>query len=228
MSAHSFQIVLYVAGDREPDKAALKLAAPDVLIIDLEESVAATNKAAARENLAALVAELSGICRVIVRINSAGGAGDTNAVSDLLVCATLPIEVAILVPKPITLALMTAISHVDAKRELWCMGEEVGFADMLPELVAAVPQLTHIVIGTKDLCESLGIAFDPKSVGARVAIHGIAKAAKLSGLSVIDGVAFGERHVVSEAVRSAVALDFDGIALMRARDISAAKEAISQ
>jgi citrate lyase subunit beta / citryl-CoA lyase len=228
MTGQHLQTVLYIAGDREPDRASLEHVAPDAIIIDLEESVASTNKAAARAGLGRLVASLAGVAKIIVRINGFGATGIMESVSDLLACCTLPHDVAILVPKPITPAFMQSIVLLDARRELWCMGEEAGFAEILPELVGVAPQLSHVVIGTKDLCESIGISHDSKSVALAIAVSAIAKATKQSGLKVIEGVTFGDAQVVSAAARSAKARQFDGITLVRPRDVTTVKEATDQ
>ncbi len=211
-----FDAVVYIAGDRQLKPGALDGGAINTIIIDLEDGVAADRADVARSMLSALVADVqaAGI-KVVVRVNNPL---DPAGQADALAVATLPLDVAVLVPKPVTVATLTDVMNLVGQRALWCMGEEPDIIAQLAALKSAFSALETVVVGLKDLALGLGIAFDLDSSPLRSAANDIRLAAQAAGLRAIDGVSYGENAQLDRSIARAQADRFDGITLIRPRD----------
>jgi citrate lyase subunit beta / citryl-CoA lyase len=214
-------IFLYLAADRPPNMDRLAQSPPDAIIIDLEESVVPENKDTARAGLPDLIAKLRTVnCPMAVRINSLH---EALGLKDMEAAAQLPQDIALLVPKPINPATLQLLPAGD--RELWVMGEEVGFAQNVTEYSKMLPKLTTVIIGIKDLSESMGLPLNPASTKLRAEAVAIKDAVTSAGLRMIDGVAFGDQVQIQAAVERARTAHFDGVTAMLARDIAVIRAA---
>jgi citrate lyase beta subunit len=108
------------------------------------------------------------------------------------------------------------------------MGEEVGLAARIGAIVYAVPALSTVVIGIKDLAADLHIPLDPDAADLREGANALRMAAQAEGLSVIDGMAFGDEPVLTRRCARAIAEGFDGITFGRLRDCVAAQASSGQ
>jgi citrate lyase subunit beta / citryl-CoA lyase len=216
MPPRVFNAVVYIAGDRQLKPGALDGGAINTVIIDLEDGVAADRADVAREMLPALVADVQAAgVRVVVRVNNPL---DPAGMLDAKAVAALPLDVAVLVPKPVTAATLTEVMNLVGTRALWCMGEEPDFPAQVAALKSSFNTLETIVVGLKDLAQGLGIAFDLDAPALRSAANAIRAASQAEGLSVVDGVAYGESAQLDRSVARARADEFDGISLIRPRD----------
>jgi citrate lyase subunit beta / citryl-CoA lyase len=141
---------LYVPGDR-PDRFAKAAASgADAVILDLEDAVAPARRAYARDQVAAWLAEGSGV-EVQVRIGS---------LDDLTV---LPSDVPIRLPKVESPADVDAVGEraVHALIET-ARGVEAAYA------IASHPRVVSIALGEADLAADLGIADESALAWIRV------------------------------------------------------------
>jgi citrate lyase beta subunit len=209
-------IILYLAANRLPNVEKLSLSPPDAIIIDLEESVPIDQAENARAGLVDFIETLRPLrCPLAVRIN---GMDNIAGKQDLKAVSALPADVALLVPKPINEEILTQTLFV--AKELWVMGEEVGFAQNIAHYATLQKRLTTVIIGTKDLAESMGLPLNPAAPELRAGAVAIKDAVKAAGLRIIDGVAFGDETQIGAAVLRARDTGFDGVTAMLPRDIA--------
>ncbi len=193
----------------------------DVVILDLEDGCPADAKIAARQTLADRLAELQRVGNaVVIRVN---GSDTDDAVEDLRVIAALGRPVDLVIPKPVDTAALAAAAPV--ARSLWCMGEDVAFAADVQGLAGTFPQLDVVIIGAKDLSESIGVPLDLDGEPLRNAADAIRKAAKAAGLRVVDAIALGDEPEVEARCARARAEHYDGVSLARLRDVGVAAAA---
>lgn len=167
------------------DKACLSAA--DAVIVDLEDAVALSEKAAAREALEQRLAQ--GLPRAVwVRINATG---TDFCFADLLACCR-PGVAGLLLPKVETGdALRTVdwvLGNLERERGLPVRGipvagivETAAGLQNVGEVAAASPRLRHLMFGAVDLAADLGIdlADDAATAPARFAVACASRAAGL-------------------------------------------------
>lgn len=145
---------LYVPGDR-PDRWEKAIAAgADVVIIDLEDAVAATRKDEARESLAALPAVSDPMLQV--RVNARGTAWHD---ADLGAVAALPVEVGVRVPKVQSADEVEAIAERIGDRDIHALIESALGVERAFEIASA--GVASIGLGEADLRSQLGLARGP-------------------------------------------------------------------
>jgi citrate lyase beta subunit len=141
--------LLFVPGDR-PERFSKAIAAgPGAVILDLEDSVGAAEKAAAREHVAAFLDEVTD-AQILLRINSA----DTDDYHLDLALTQHPNLAGVVLPKAeadSTRATATALSC-----PLWPIIESVrGLSDLA--VTVNVPGVARLLYGTLDLAFELGL-----------------------------------------------------------------------
>lgn len=206
--------VLYWAGHRVPNRDRLPENAMDVVVIDLEEAVPPELLGASRDHLAASCAVFADLVPfVLVRTNSPPtleGRVDCQAIVDL------PENIGICFPKPLSVdAISIGRELAGDHRTVWIMGEEPNFVTQLPRYVAAHSAIEAVIVGGKDLAESLALPVDFADPELRDEMLGILVAGKAVGLSVFDAVAAGDPPAVEQAVKRAQLEGFDGVTLLR-------------
>lgn len=150
--------LLFVPGDR-PERFAKALASgADAVIIDLEDAVAPTAKAAARAAIAAqwpaLSAGAEGVPPLLLRIN-AGPAADVEA--DLALAHTLPGLAALMVPKAESGPALAALhQRFGGALALLPLIETAAGLDHLAE-VAAAPGVLRLAVGHIDFMADTSI-----------------------------------------------------------------------
>jgi len=228
--------VLYVPGVNERALAKLPSLAADVVILDLEDSVAPEMKAAARERVAAFVAQFrrEGGPELVVRINALA---DGEGAADL--AAVLPAAPdAILLPKvsvPDDLAAIRALARAQCPETgtaLWAMIETArAVADPLPIALAQddVLPLAALVLGLNDLSVALGARLRPGRAAFLPLMMGVLAAARAGGLDVIDAVYndIGDQDGFAAECLLAAECGFDGKTLIHPAQIGAANRAFA-
>lgn len=164
--------LLYVPADR-PDRVAKALASSaDVVVVDLEDAVAAGHKDAARESM---LEALVGVSRPVqVRVNALGSrwfAADVQAVR------TLGSSVGIRVPKVSDPDGVRALAAI--RRPLHLLLETALGLERAYELATATPAVTTIGLGEADLRSELGVASEQGLTWARSRLVVAARAAGL-------------------------------------------------
>ncbi|EZP51646.1 HpcH/HpaI aldolase/citrate lyase family protein [Sphingomonas sp. RIT328] len=194
----------------------------DAVILDLEDAVAPTAKATARE---AAVAAAAGARACAVRINALDtpwGRDDAAAVGGAM---------AVVVPKVARADDLIAVrAAVGAGGPpIWAMIETCGAILALGQIVAAAAatRTELLIAGTNDLAKEMRCRPDAARTPLLPALSHLVIAARAGGLTVLDGVcnAIGdEARLAAECAQGAM-LGFDGKTLIHPSQIDAANAA---
>jgi citrate lyase subunit beta / citryl-CoA lyase len=215
---------LFVPGDR-PDlfgKAASSGA--DVIILDLEDAVAADRKREARENIRAWLGEGN---QASIRINGDGTPWQTE---DVAMIAGLPGPVAaVMVPKAESGERLAALSRGLPAGTGIIPLIETAAGILQAATVCAAPNVVRPAFGSIDLAAQLGL--DPRSHAAfQHARSSLVLAAAAAGSAApIDGVTVG---ITDEAnlradLAHAMALGFTGKLCIHPRQVAPANECLT-
>jgi len=223
--------VLYVPASnaRALDKA--RSLPCDAVILDLEDAVAPEAKDAARAlAVSALRARFDGRAAVL-RVNAPG----TPWAEADLEAAVEAGPHAVLLPKVETaedvLTYDAELLRAPYAVGLWAMIETPGAVVHLPQIAAALSRtrLSGLVLGVNDLAMALGARLTPGRAPLQAAMSATVTAARIFGLSVLDGV-FNDLEddagLEAECVQGRD-FGFDGKTLIHPRQIEAANRAFS-
>jgi len=196
---------LTVPGDDARKLAKAASLAPDEVILDLEDSVAAERKDVARELVAnALRDHEWRAATVAVRVN--GARTQWHAEDVAMVRAALPAVV--VVPKVESLTELGGLP-VACEAQI-----ETARGLVECERIASAPGLEALVLGPGDLAASLGVPELTIGEGAHVeyALARVVVAARAFGLAAIDGpfVALGDEAGLRTSALRSRALGYDG------------------
>lgn len=206
----------------------------DVVILDLEDAVAAEKKQEARANIRAYFANARMPGReVVIRVNEASSEHFAADVALALECA----PDAVLLPKVRTqhdiLDLATHLSDNDAPDaiRIWAM-IETPLAILNTGSIAEVGR-THggrldcFVLGLNDLRKETGVPFDPARTYLIPWLMQVVLAARAFGLAVIDSVCneFRELRAFEAECLQGRAMGFDGKMLIHPAQIDGANRA---
>lgn len=220
--------VLYMPGSKARALEKARSLPADALILDLEDAVAPSEKASARELVKAAVLEGGyGGREVAIRIN---GLDTPWGAADLVAACDAGPD-AILVPKVETPELIAEVdarmTYHDAPEEtaIWAMIETPLGVLRAPE-IAKAPRMACFVMGTNDLVKDLRAEHTPDRLNLAAALGWCVLAARAHGLACIDGVFNAFRDV--EGARAACAqgrqYGFDGKTLVHPDQIAIANE----
>jgi citrate lyase subunit beta/citryl-CoA lyase len=187
--------VLYVPGDNERAIEKAKTLAADAIIIDLEDSVAPTNKELARQRAVAAIRERGfGSREVVLRVNpieTPWGMADLHAAMGV-------VPDAILVPKVSHAGDITGTAKVvnaadaDPRLRLWAMIETPMGIINAREIAACAPdpdnRLVCFVLGTNDLLKESRARSGSNRFAVVPWLAMTLVAARAYGLDVKDGV----------------------------------------
>ena len=225
---------LYVPGSNERALEKAAGIAADVLILDLEDSVAPDHKEKAREAVAAAVAELTtGRREIVVRINGL----DTPWIARDIAAMAAARPDAILVPKlsrtDDVRRARTALGAASAPKtmELWAMIETpsavlnaaaIGTIAAMP-----APSVTCFVIGTNDLAAELGAIVRPGRAALVPHLAQVIAAARAHGLAILDGTFndLDDEAGLKAECRRGRDLGMDGKTLIHPGQVAVANEA---
>jgi citrate lyase subunit beta / citryl-CoA lyase len=204
----------------------------DVLIFDLEDSVAPDAKVAARTQIASsLKAGGYGKRELVLRVN---GAETQWQDDDLRFAAHLPIA-GVLLPKVtgpddvLSAETMLAGAGLKHRMPLWAM-MEVPLAFMRAEAIASsTPHLRALVMGTEDLGKDLRTRVMPDRSTLMTALQICVLAARAHGLDPLDSVLpdFKNMDAFAAACRQGRDLGFAGKTLIHPNQIARANEAFA-
>jgi len=231
MSIRPRRSALYMPGanSRALDKA--RGLDADVLILDLEDSVAPTAKEAARETVCAMVAARAWPGReTVIRVNAPGTAWfDTDFKA---ACAAGPD--AILIPKVETACTLFDIAirlrEADASphMRIWAMIETPGAILRIAEITACAEdpatRLDCLVMGLNDLAKETRARLTPGREGMLPWLQTTLIAARAYGLDILDGVcnAIHDTEAFEAECRQGRDLGFDGKSLIHPAQIAPA------
>lgn len=210
------------ANQRAMDKA--RELPVDAVVFDLEDAVAPEKKAEAREQLVAqLHAGGYGPRQLVARCNALAtpwGEDDIRALAATPVATLCLPKVESVQQLHAVAALLEELQRPDMA--LWAMIETpAGVANV--EAIAGHGRVTALLMGTTDLAYELRLPPDPSRSGLQYALGRCVMAARLAGITVLDGVYLDIRNedglrAVCEQGR---ALGFDGKTLIHPGQIAA-------
>lgn len=171
--------VLYVPGDKPRAIAKARSLGADMLILDLEDSVAPEHKAAARKQVCAALQEGFPM-PVLVRLNAPGSAWE-KADLEAVMCQkpdglVLPKVEQTSVPRSMTLGI-----------PLWLMIETPRGVLAAPDL-AAEQSVAGLIAGANDLARHLKTRAAPQRLPLLYALSAVVLAARAYGKCVLDAV----------------------------------------
>ncbi len=225
-----YRSVLYIPGSRDRALEKARGLDCDAIIFDLEDAVAAEEKASARALLARVLAEADygGRAR-IVRVNgldTAWGRDDVLAFA-AAVGAGAGVD-AVLVPKVSSPADLDAVAALIPGVPLWAMMETA--AGMLnAAAIAAHPRLRGMVMGTNDLARELGSRFRADRLPMQAGLGLCLLAAKAHGRIIVDGVynAFRDEEGLRLECEQGRDMGFDGKTLIHPAQLAIANAAFA-
>lgn len=184
---------LYMPGSNARALEKAKTLNADCVILDLEDAVAPEAKDLARDQVVAALKQGGfGHREVVVRINGLQTPWGDSDVSALGLCA----PDAILVPKVSTPADLQAFetkinaTGAPSSIDIWAMMETPGCLFQAEPIAAlsASTRLSCFVLGTNDLAKETGARLVPGRAPMLPWIMTIVAAARLHGVTVLDGV----------------------------------------
>jgi citrate lyase subunit beta/citryl-CoA lyase len=227
-----------MTGDERPRRSALYLPASnpraiakarglpcDVVILDLEDAVAAEAKPQARAAAVAAIREGGfGRRELVVRVNALStpwGADDCAALAQ-----TPP--AAVLLPKVDDPAAVAAYAARLGGVALWAMVETAA-AVLRLDALAGAPGLAALVMGTNDLAKELRARPGPDRLPLTSFLSQAVAAARAHGLAVLDGVynAIDDADGFARECAQGAAFGFDGKTLIHPAQIAACNTAFS-
>ncbi|SET52786.1 HpcH/HpaI aldolase/citrate lyase family protein [Oceanicella actignis] len=221
--------VLYMPGSKARALEKARSLPADSLILDLEDAVGPSDKAAAREMVARTVREGGfGHREVAVRIN---GLDTEWGAADLEAAAAAGPD-AILVPKvgaPEDLLeverRMTAAGAPESCA-IWAMMETPQGVLAAERIAAATPRLACFVLGTNDLVKELGAEHVPGREPLLTALGMCLLAARAHGLACVDGVynAYLDEEGLRAECLQGRRMGFDGKTLIHPAQLAVANE----
>lgn len=201
----------------------------DVLLIDLEDSVAPDAKEAARGQVVQALSEGGyGGRELIVRIN---GLETEWGEADIAALAQAGAD-GILLPKVENAEMVrTALARLDAAGApdtlaIWCMMETPGAMLHADEIAAASPRLAALVMGTTDLTKDLRARTTPDRLAMLPSLGLCLLAARAHGLAALDGVYMdlSDEAGFLAACNQGRDLGFDGKTLIHPKTLAGANE----
>lgn len=223
--ARPYRSVLYIpaANGRAMEKA--RGLPADAIIFDLEDAVAPAEKPAARDALAAALADDYGARARIVRIN---GLQTEWGADDARFCAGLARVDAVLIPKVDGPADLDRVAALIPGTPLWAM-METPQGMLNAAVIAAHPRLEGMVMGTNDLAKELNSRFRPDRLPMQAGLGLCLLAAKAHGAVIVDGVfnAFKDEDGLRAECEQGRDMGFDGKTLIHPAQLAVANEAFA-
>ncbi|MER7174539.1 HpcH/HpaI aldolase/citrate lyase family protein [Streptomyces mesophilus] len=167
---------LYVPGDRPERVAKALVAGADVVIVDLEDAVAADRKSFARAATSELLSDRHHV-PVHVRVNALDG---PLARLDIEALADRPGLACLRLPKVTAPSQITRVAELADSPPLFALLESALGIESAYAIATAHPSLTGLSLGESDLRADLGIAADTGLDWARSRVVCAARAASLA------------------------------------------------
>jgi citrate lyase subunit beta / citryl-CoA lyase len=158
----------------------------DMVILDLEDAVSPEAKDAAREAAVSAVREGGfGERRLLVRTN-----GPETEWWEADVAALAALDIALLLPKVSSAAMLEACAAHLPGRDLWAMIETPSAILAIADICASAARLPlrGIVIGTNDLAKDMGCRLGRSRRPIEGALTLSVCAARANGIAALDGV----------------------------------------
>lgn len=207
-----------------------KTLAADVLIFDLEDTVAPSAKAEARAQVLAVLGKGGfGQREIVVRVN---GMDTPWAEADLLAVVGSGAQGVILPKVTSPDDIRKAAAVLDGEESdivLWAMMETARAILAADEIAAAHERLVAFTMGLEDLAKELHADAGGDRLAMLYALERCVLAARANGLAIIDAVYpnFGDDQGFAAACAQGRKLGFDGKQLIHPRQIEGANQEFS-
>ena len=220
--------VLYMPGSKARALEKARTLPADVLILDLEDAVAPSEKAEARQMVANAVRDGGyGHRELVIRIN---GLDTEWGAADLELAAACGPD-AILVPKVESAAMVADVSArmdaagAPADLPVWAM-METPLGMLAAAEIAAAPRLGCMVMGTNDLVKDLRATHTDMRLPVVTALGLCMLAARAHGLVILDGVynAYKDEEGLRAACEQGREMGFDGKTLIHPAQLAVTNE----
>ncbi|WP_280569928.1 CoA ester lyase [Chromohalobacter sp. 296-RDG] len=225
MNPHALRSLLFVPATR-PDRIAKALASPaDAVIVDLEDAVADSDKANARDTLEAFLAD-NPQAMLMVRVNAPG---TPHHELDLAICARQAAITHVIVPKAESCQALEKAAACG--KPLWPLIETAQGLLALPGL-AGVAGVERLSFGALDMITELGLT--PETPGARqmldqgryqLVVH--SRAAGLAAPIESPHPAIDDTDALAQTAVHAKEMGFAGMLCIHPRQLPAVNHAFS-
>ncbi len=204
--------VLFVPASRPRMLARMTSLGADAVIVDLEDGVAPTEKAAARSAITAAAqrGELQRLPAWMIRINAPGSSEHS---ADLALAETLrPSRVVVPKAEDPSAVFRIAERLQDSGCAVALMIETARGVGRARDLAGCHSRVESLILGSADLRLSMGARPDPGRAWERHAMGEILLAARMHGCEAVDGVFFRFRDLEGLARHATIARDmgYDG------------------
>ena len=215
MSHRPLRSVLYVPADKPRALDKVRGLPVDAVIVDLEDAVAPEAKPAARDAIAAVLAQDWGDRLVLLRVNAAD-TGWHDADMDAARSAGFGAP-----GRPILLPKVGAAEDVPEDGVYWAMIETPAGVD---DVAAIAASCGGLVMGTNDLAKELGTGDDPSRLPLLHALQASVLGARMAGVPIVDGVynAFRDEDGLRAEAEQGRAWGFDGKSLIHPAQVAVA------
>lgn len=219
--------VLYMPGSNPRAMEKGRSLPADVLIMDMEDSVAVDKKQAARDGIVDALSQGGyGKREILVRVN---GLDSPWGREDLQTAATSGGD-GVVITKVESADMVRKTAHILSEAgapddmAIWCMIETPMGVLRVEEIAAAHPRLGGLIMGTADLAKELNCQ---SMAGREPFLYSLSRAviaARAYGLAVLDGVFedLEDDEGFAESCVQGRALGFDGKTLIHPKTIAAA------
>ena len=219
---------LFVPGINERALEKARALPADVVIMDLEDSVAPDHKAQARTRIRAAVDSGGyGSREIVVRINGVSTQwweDDLDAVAGSGIHAVLLPKVDR--PDEVRRVAETVDRNVSVSTRLWIMAETPRGVLHLDAIAGADPRVECVVVGTEDLGSAMRVPGSPQRPGLLHALSACVLVARAHDLDILDSVypAIGDPDGLGRSCEQGRMLGFDGKTLIHPSQIAVANE----
>ncbi len=227
VNARPRRSVLYMPGANTRAMEKGRTLPADVLIFDLEDSVAPDLKATARQNIVDAVKQGGyGKREIVVRANTLSTPWGHEDVTTLANCGAD----ALLIPKVESAdtvrqveMLMEAAGAPD-HMAIWCMIESPRGVLRAEEIADSSPRMGALIMGTADLGKELRAADTLDRIPFLTSLQLCVLAARAAGISILDAVFFdlNDDAGFEQACKLGKDLGFDGKTLIHPKTIAVA------
>lgn len=218
--------LLFVPGNR-PERFDKALASgADAVVLDLEDSVPAADKAAAREAIVAQWPRLAAAgVPLVVR---SGAQGSETWAEDLALLRRLPAPAAIMLPKAESAEQVGYVHAALGAATIPLIETAAGLRAV--DRVAAAPGVVRLAVGHIDFMADTGIACAPDEAELAPLRFAVAVATRLAGLApAVDGVTVqtDDAQRLREDTRRARRFGFGGKLCIHPRQVAPVHEAFA-
>jgi citrate lyase subunit beta / citryl-CoA lyase len=220
---------LYVPGSNPRALEKARTLDADVLIFDLEDAVADSQKVLARDQVLAALKKGGYKAETVVRVNdptTPEGAADIKAVARSGCDAVLLPKIE--TPREVRDShLRLAAAGAPASLSLWAMIETPLAVLHVEEIAFSSPHLKCLVMGTSDLAKDLRARHTPMRLPFLTLLSLCVLAASAAGLTILDGVHLDldDEAGFDAACKQGSELGFDGKTLLHPKTIGEANKA---